>query len=130
MLWQRGSLTPDQVRLVMPSLPCDVSYADEHDVLRFWSGEGYKACDARFIGRDVRDCHPEGSLDVLETILRAFKDGTRDTAESWGHEKGRFEYVRYTAVRDPDGAYKGIVEVIMDLSAFRALQGTQEMPGW
>ena len=91
MLWQRGSLSPDQARLVMTSLPCDISFADENDVLVFWSGETYKTCDARFIGRDVRHCHPQESMVLLETILREFKAGTRDVAEGWGEEKGRFE---------------------------------------
>ncbi len=130
MLWQRGSLSPEQAGLVTAALPCDISYADENDVLLFWSGDTYKTCDGRFIGRDVRDCHPEESLETLETILREFKAGTRDTAEGWGEEKGRFKYTRYTAVRDIDGAYRGILEVNMDLAAFRALDGEQQLPGW
>lgn len=130
MLWQRGSLSPEQAHLVMTSLPCDISFADENDVLVFWSGETYKTCDARFIGRDVRHCHPQESMVLLERILREFKAGTRDTAEGWGEEKGRLKYTRYTAVRDPDGAYRGILEVNMDLSRFRALEGEQRMPGW
>ena len=130
MLWQRGSLSPGQVGLITAALPCDISFADENDVLLFWSGDTYKTCDGRFIGRDVRDCHPEESLETLETILREFRAGTRDTAEGWGEEKGRFTYTRYTAVRDADGAYRGILEVDMDLSPFRALEGAQQMPGW
>jgi len=130
MLWQRGSLSPEQVGLVMAALPCDVSYADEHDVLLYWSGDTYKTCDGRFIGRNVRDCHPEESLETLETILREFKAGTRDTAEGWGEEKGRYAYTCYRAVRDADGTYRGILEVDMDLTAFRELGGKQRLPGW
>ena len=130
MLWQRGSLSPEQVRLIMTSLPCDISFADEDDVLVYWSGETYKTCDARFIGRDVRHCHPQESIVLLETILREFKAGTRDVAEGWSEEKDRFKYTRYAAVRDSDGAYKGILEVNMDLTGFRALEGEQRMPGW
>ena len=130
MQWQRGSLSPEQAALVLTSLPCDVSFADENDVLLYWSGETYKTCDARFIGRDVRDCHLEQSLETLETILRAFKAGTRDVAEGWGEEKGRFKFTRYTAVRAADGTYKGILEVNMDVTEFRALAGEQRLPGW
>lgn len=130
MLWQRGSLSPKQVALLVRHLPCDVSFADDNDVLRYWSGDTYKTCDGRYIGRDVRDCHPQESLATLEEILREFKAGTRDTAQGWGEEKGRFKYTRYTAVRDADGVYRGILEVNMDLSAFRALSGDQKLPGW
>jgi len=130
MLWQRGSLSLEQAHLVLASLPCDVSLADENDVLLFWSGDTYRTCDARFIGRDVRDCHPPESMETLEAILREFKAGTRDVAEGWGEEDGRFKLTRYTAVRDADGAYKGILEVNVDLTGFRGLSGAQQLPGW
>ena len=59
MLWKRGSLTPELADLVFTFLPLDLSVADEDDVLVYWKGATYKTCDARYIGRDVRDCHPE-----------------------------------------------------------------------
>ena len=83
MLWKRGSLTPELADLVFTFLPLDLSVADENDVLVFWKGPTYKTCDARYIGRDVRDCHPEQSLELLEQILREFKAGTKDVAEGW-----------------------------------------------
>ena len=130
MYWQRGTLTPEQVQLVIRDLPLDISFADEHDVLVYWNGPTYKTCDARYIGRDVRDCHPESSLDVLEDILTRFKDGTKDVAEGWELDGERFKYTRYTAVRDDAGAYKGILEVNHDVTGMRALEGAQALPGW
>ena len=130
MYFQRGTLTPEQTKLVLRDLPIDVSFADEHDVLVYWSGATYKTCDARYIGRDVRDCHPESSLECLEEILRAFKAGTKDTAEGWKQDGKRFKYTRYTAVRDDGGAYRGILEVNHDVTDMRALAGAQRLPGW
>jgi DUF438 domain-containing protein len=130
MYWQRGTLTPEQTRLVLRDLPIDVSFADENDVLVYWSGATYKTCDARYIGRDVRDCHPEHTLECLEEILREFKAGARDVAEGWEQDGKRFKYTRYTAVRDDAGAYKGILEVNHDVTAMRALEGAQRLPGW
>ncbi len=130
MIRQRGALTPEQVDLVMQALPCDVSFADERDVLVYWQGETYESCDPRFIGRDVRDCHPEESLAALETILRAFKDGTKDDAWGWGAGREGFKLTRYFAVRDDDGAYKGILEVNQLLDIERKLEGEQSLPGW
>jgi DUF438 domain-containing protein len=130
MFWQRGSLTPELAELVFRHLPLDVSVADEDDVLVYWKGETYKTCDARYIGRDVRDCHPEQSLECLEEILRAFKDGTRDVAEGWEQKGERMKRTRYFAMRDDAGAYKGILEVNEDATGARALQGDQSLPGW
>ncbi len=42
----------------------------------------------------------------------------------------RFTYTRYTAVRDDDGVYRGILEVNHDLTDARALAGEQALPGW
>ena len=130
MYFQRGTLSPEQTKLVLRDLPIDVSFADENDVLVYWSGATYKTCDARYIGRDVRDCHPEHTLECLEEILREFKAGTRDVAEGWEQDGKRFKYTRYTAVRDDVGAYKGILEVNHDVTAMRALEGAQRLPGW
>jgi DUF438 domain-containing protein len=130
MYFQRGTLTPEQTMLVLRDLPIDVSFADENDVLVYWSGPTYKTCDARYIGRDVRDCHPESSLACLEDILREFKAGTKDVAEGWEQVGDRFKYTRYTPVRDAAGAYKGILEVNHDVTGMRALEGAQRLPGW
>lgn len=130
MYFQRGTLSPEQTRLVLRDLPIDVSFADENDVLVYWSGATYKTCDARYIGRDVRDCHPEHTLECLEEILREFKAGTKDLAEGWKQDGQRFKYTRYTAVRDDAGAYKGILEVNHNVTDMRALEGAQRLPGW
>jgi len=130
MYFQRGTLSPEQTKLVLRDLPIDVSFADENDVLVYWSGATYKTCDARYIGRDVRDCHPEHTLECLEEILREFKAGTKDLAEGWKQDGQRFKYTRYTAVRDDAGAYKGILEVNHDVTDMRALEGAQRLPGW
>jgi DUF438 domain-containing protein len=130
MLWKRGSLTPELADLVLTFLPLDLSVADENDVLVYWKGPTYKTCDARYIGRDVRDCHPEQSLECLEEILREFKAGARDVAEGWEQNGDKMKRTRYFALRDHDGAYKGILEVNEDVTDARALEGEQALPGW
>ena len=130
MYWQRGTLTPEQMRLVLRDLPLDISFADEDDVLVYWSGATYKTCDARYIGRDVRDCHPEHSLGCLEEILHEFKAGTKDVAEGWEQDGERFTYTRYRAVRDDAGAYRGILEVNQEVAGLRGLEGARRLPGW
>jgi DUF438 domain-containing protein len=130
MYWQRGSLTPEQVDLVIRHLPFDLSFADEHDVLVYWKGETYKTCDARYLGRDVRDCHPPAALPLLERILAEFKAGRRDVAEGWWHGRRGLRRTRYIAVRDRDGAYRGILEVNEDLGDPARFAADRALPGW
>jgi hypothetical protein len=125
-----GSLTPDQIELVLDRLPLDLSFADENDVLVYWRGETYRTCETDAIGRDVRDCHPEQSLATLEEILLAFKAGEKDVAQGWEETEDGFSVTRYVAVRDEAGAYRGILEINMDVTDLRALKGKQALPGW
>jgi len=130
MLWKRGSLSSEQVDLVLRHMPLDISVADADDVLVFWKGDTYKTCDGRYVGRDVRDCHPEEALAPLEEILRAFRSGERDVAEGWHETKGRFKVTRYIALRNDAGDYRGILEVNLDATELRALTGERALPGW
>jgi uncharacterized protein len=129
MEWQRGTLTAEQLDLILRRLPVDVSFADEHDILVYWKGDTYRRCDARYIGRDVRDCHPESTLGDLEEILRHFRAGTKDTFECWSHLKGKLKYTRYFAVRDKDGVYRGILELNQDVTRIQTLEGDQPLLG-
>jgi DUF438 domain-containing protein len=130
MLWKRGGLTPELADMVFTFLPLDISVADEDDVLVYWKGDTYKTCDARYIGRDIRDCHPEHSMDTLEEILREFKSGAKDVAEGWEQKGARMKRTRYFALRDADRSYRGILEVNDDVTGARALEGDQALPGW
>jgi DUF438 domain-containing protein len=130
MYFQRGTLDDEQFLLLLRTLPVDVSFADEDDVLRYWSGATYKTCDARYIGCDVRDCHPPEGLATLERILQEFRTGTRNVAEGWSQKHGRTKHTRYFAVRDDDGRYRGILEVNQDVTALGSLEGEQDLPGW
>ncbi len=130
MYWQRGSLTPDQVELVFRHLPVDISFADERDVLVYWKGDTYRTCDARYIGRDVRDCHPPAALPLLERILAEFRSGRRDRAEAWTRGPRGLRRTVYIAVRDRDGAYRGILEMNEDLGDVSRLAEDRPLPGW
>jgi DUF438 domain-containing protein len=130
LYFQRGAIDADHLPFVLRMLPFDISFADEDDVLRYWSGRTYRTCDPHFIGQDLRACHPAASLETLEAILQAFRSGEHDIAEGWHENGGRFTYTSYTAVRDDSGAYRGILEVNHDLTDGRALAGEQALPGW
>ena len=66
----------------------------------------------------------------MEAILEAFKAGTRDAAEFWIELGGRFVHIRYFAVRDKAGTYKGCLEVSQDVTGIRALGGQKRLLDW
>jgi uncharacterized protein len=126
-----GTLTLEQIDLMVRALPFDVSFVDEHDRVRFYSeGERVFPRSPAAIGREVRNCHPPKSVDKVEEILSEFKAGTKDVAEFWIEMGERFIHIRYFAMRDASGAYRGCLEVVQDATHVRSLEGQRRLVEW
>ncbi|MCJ7549294.1 MAG: PAS domain-containing protein, partial [Anaerolineae bacterium] len=63
----------------------------------------------------------------VQQILEDFKAGRRDVAEFWIQMQGMFVHIRYFALRDESGTYKGTIEVSQDLAPLRALEGERRL---
>ena len=127
-----GGLTPEQVNLLLKNLPADVTFVDETDTVRYYSvgAERIFPRSPAVIGRKVQNCHPPDSVHMVKRILEAFRAGRRDVAEFWIQLEGRFIQIRYFAVRDGEGHYKGCLEVSQDVTAIRELRGEQRLLDW
>jgi len=127
-----GRMTLEQINLMLTHLPVDLTFVDENDRVAYYS-EGPERIFPRspaIIGREVRNCHPPKSVHLVNQILDAFKSGSRDTAEFWIELGDKFIYIRYFAVRDADGYYRGCLEVSQDLTQIRKLEGQQRLVDW
>jgi DUF438 domain-containing protein len=127
-----GALLPQQINLMLRNLPLDMTYVDENDRVRYYS-QGRERIFPRspaVIGRAVQNCHPPASVHVVEKILESFKRKERDTAEFWLTLNDRFIHIRYFALYDQEGAYRGVVEVSQDVTDIRALKGQKRLLDW
>ncbi len=127
-----GHMTLEQINLMLTHLPVDLTFVDENDRVAYYS-EGPERIFPRspaIIGREVRNCHPPKSVHLVNQILDAFKSGSRDTAEFWIELGGKFIYIRYFAVRDAGGYYRGCLEVSQELTHIRKLEGQQRLLDW
>ncbi len=129
---ERGALSPEMVNLVLKCLPLDISVVDENDTVVYYSDtpERIFLRSPAVIGRKVQNCHPPGSIHVVNKILDAFKSGRKDTAEFWIEMQERFILIRYLAVRSRNGAYKGCLEVSQDVTSIRKLEGQKRLLDW
>ena len=126
-----GRLTPEQVRLMLKRVPFDVTFVDENDEVRFYSeGDRVFPRAAAVIGRKVQNCHPPKSVHIVQGILDSFRRGEKDVAEFWIEVGGRFIHIRYFALHDAAGAYKGTLEVVQDATAVRKLEGQRRLLDW
>ena len=127
-----GALIPQQINLMLKNLPIDVTYVDENDRVLYYS-QGRERIFPRspaVIGRAVQNCHPPNSVHVVEKILESFKRKEKDTAEFWLTLNDRFIHIRYFALYNQEGAYRGVVEVSQDVTDIRALKGQKRLLDW
>jgi hypothetical protein len=126
---QTGALTSQQIALMLMHLPVDITFVDENDAVRFFSAtkERIFPRSPSIIGRSVQKCHPPASVHRVQRILDDFREGRRDEAEFWIQMGGKFIHIRYFAVRDEQGVYKGTVEVSQDVTHIRALEGERRL---
>jgi DUF438 domain-containing protein len=128
----RGRLTPEQIDLMLKSLPLDITFVDENDRVRYYSDTPERVFprSPEIIGRAVQNCHPPKSVHVVEGILKAFREKTKDTAEFWIRRGDLFVLIRYCAVYDAVGAYRGTIEVSQEVSTIKALEGERRLLDW
>lgn len=124
-----GALTREQINLMLTHLPVDVTYVDEHDRVRYFSQGRERIFDRSpaIIGREVTKCHPPQSVHRVTIILDDFRSGKRDVAEFWLQMGDQFIHIRYFALRDAEGNYKGCIEVSQNVTHIRELEGEQRL---
>lgn len=127
-----GKLTLEQINLLFRHLPVDLSYVDENELVKFYSDTPHRIFprSANVIGREVKNCHPAKSVHIVEEIVEKFRSGEQTQAEFWINKPGLFIYVIYTAVRDENGKFRGVLEMMQDCTHIRELEGSRTLLTW
>lgn len=125
-----GSFSVQELETIFKTLPIDITFVDKNDKVKFFSHGTKKIFDRNrsIIGRDVRLCHPPGSVHIVEQIIDDFKSGKENKAAFWiSSFMGRFVYIEYTALRGNDNEYLGVMEVTQDITDLKQLEGDQRL---
>lgn len=127
-----GELSLKQINLIYKHLPVDISYVDENEIVKFYSDTEHRVFprSKNVIGRNVKNCHPRSSVHIVEEIIEKFRSGEEDSAEFWINKPGLFIYIYYVAVRDEEGKFKGVMEMMQDCTHIRSLEGSQTLLSW
>ena len=123
-------LDRDVLAAILNTLPVELSFVDHEDKVRYFSHEHSEKIFPRTrgaIGANVRGCHPQKSVHLVEKILADFKAGRREVAEFWIDMGPRKVHIRYWPVRARDGKYLGCLETVQDVAAIRALEGQRRL---
>lgn len=127
-----GNLSVDQIILLFNHLPVDITFVDEHNKVKFFSTPKKRIFPrtVSIIGRDVHNCHPPKSVHIVEKIVEAFKNGTKDKASFWIKINNEMILIQYFAIRDKSNNYKGVVEVSQEISEIQSLEGENTLLDW
>jgi DUF438 domain-containing protein len=127
-----GFLSSEQVIMLLNNLPVDITFIDENDEVLYFSGAKDRIFprSKAIIGRKVQNCHPPESVHIVNEIITAFRNGQNDHADFWIQMKSRFINIRYFALRNEQGLYKGTIEVSQDVTEIRSLQGECRLLEW
>jgi len=124
-----GTLPRAIVETILETIPLELTILDENDRIVGWNTQRprFFARPAEILGSDIRACHSEKSLGMLERLLREMKSGARESARFWYDQTvdgaPRKLIVDYFALRDESGRYVGCIEALQDVTDLRALEG-------
>jgi DUF438 domain-containing protein len=127
-----GTLRFDQLKMFLDMLPLDCTIVDEHDKVIYFNNpkERFFPRSEAVLGRNVVDCHPGHSVNIVLDILNAFKENKEDSATFWINFKRKKLYIQYLAMRDDSGNYKGVIELTQDITNFIGLDGERRLLDW
>ena len=127
--FETGTMTREVLEAVLNALPVDITFVDDKDKVRYFSQspERIFVRSKSIIGREVRKCHPQKSVDRVEQILNDFRAGTRDKAEFWIKMGEALIYIRYFPVRDTAGSYLGCLEVTQNIADIQKIRGEKRL---
>ena len=127
-----GQMTLEQINLVYKHMPVDFSYVDENEIVRFYTDTDHRVFPSskNVIGRDVKNCHPRTSVHLVEEIIEKFRRGEQNEVDFWINKPGLFIYIYYVAVRDEEGRFRGVLEMMQDCTRIRSLEGSRTLLSW
>lgn len=127
-----GVLSLEQINLIYQHMPVDLSFVDENEIVKFYTDTKHRIFprSKNIIGRDVKNCHPRNSVHIVEEIIEKFRSGERSEAEFWINKPEVFLYIKYIAIRDEEGRFRGVLEMMQDCTHIRKLEGSQTLLQW
>lgn len=127
-----GRLSLEQINLIFQHLPIDISFVDEEEIVRFYTDTKHRIFprSRNVIGRKVTNCHPATSVHFVKEIVKKFKSGEENSVDFWINKPGKFIYILFVAIRDEQGQFRGVMEVMQDCTRIRQLQDSRTLLTW
>jgi DUF438 domain-containing protein len=130
-----GQLDKNILEALLETIPVEFSVVDKNDKVLAWNKHETRIFKRPkgAVGRDVRDCHPKGSLNKVEVILAEMKAGKRDRARFWidlpmqAKDTAQKVLIEYYALRDAAGNYLGCLEASQNITDVQNITGQKRL---
>lgn len=67
---------------------------------------------------------------MVKEVIDKLRSGEQDKAEFWIEKPDLFIYILYVAVRDENGRFRGVLEMMQDCTHIRSLKGSRTLLKW
>lgn len=124
-----GKLEIIELMKILDALPVDITFVDKDDRVKYFSNNKDRIFvrTRSVLGRNVENCHPPQSVDIVKDIVTSFKEGKRDSVDFWINLNEKLLYIRYYAIRNSEGYYLGTLEVTQDITDVKKLEGEKRL---
>jgi hypothetical protein len=124
-----GKLEINELMKILDKLPVDITFVDKDERVKYFSNNKDRVFvrTRSVLGRSVQNCHPPQSVDIVNDIVRSFKEAKRDSVDFWINLNEKLVYIRYYAIRDGEGNYLGTLEVTQDITDVKKLEGEKRL---
>ncbi len=130
-----GELDKNTLEALLETIPVEFSVVDKNDKVLAWNKHETRIFKrpTGAVGRNVRDCHPQASLNKVETILAEMKAGKRDKARFWidlplkDKDTPQKIMIEYYALKDAAGNYLGCLEASQNITDTQKITGQKRL---
>lgn len=124
-----GNMNLKELELILNKIPIDITFVDSDGYVKYFSENEDRVFPRTrtIIGRDVNNCHPQKSLDIVNEIIKDFKNGNKDEELFFIDKNNKFIVIKYFALRDENGKYLGVLETTQETSELRNLKGNKTL---
>ena len=127
--FENGLLSAEEIAGIFEVIPGELSFVDKDNLVKFFT-KGEERIFTRtkaVIGRSVENCHPHGSVHIVNKIVEDFKSGEKDNEQFWIQMGELFVLIKFFAVRNKDGEYLGTLEYVQNIKPLMSLEGEKRL---
>ena len=120
--FRKGKMRVDQLEAMLDTMEFEITFVDDNDINSYYNDNKEAKVFKRpmsSLGREVYTCHPPQIEPMVRALIKDFKEKKRDSLKLVKKIGDKDYQVSYYAVRDKNEIYKGVLEIVQDMSFYK-----------